>query len=85
MAKSQNQKLKLLYIAKYLLENTDENHSVTLNQIIIELKKYGISAERKSLYSDIEALRVFGIDIATVKNKTVGYFIASRDFELPEL
>ena len=56
MARSSYQKLKPLYIMNYLLQNTDEDHSVTVNQIISYLASQGISAERKSIYSDIEAL-----------------------------
>lgn len=85
MSKSSNQKLKLLYLKRILLENTDENHTLTVPQIIEELERYGISAERKSIYDDLEALRGFGLDISSVKSKTTGYFLASRDFELPEL
>lgn len=85
MPKSSNQKLKLLYLYKILQEKTDENHTMTVPQIIEELARYGIAAERKSIYDDLEALRYFGLDIASVKTKRTGYFIASREFELPEL
>lgn len=83
--KSPNQKLKLLYLTKILMEKTDEEHPITLSEIIEELSRYGVSAERKSIYDDLECLRVFGIDICTKKTRTTGYFIGSRDFELPEL
>ncbi|MDK2789400.1 MAG: hypothetical protein PWP07_2645, partial [Epulopiscium sp.] len=56
MAKSSNQKLKILYLMKILLEKTDEENAITLNQMIAELERYGIAAERKSIYDDIEAL-----------------------------
>ncbi len=85
MAKGANQKLKCMYLAKILLENTDEDNAMTMNDIISSLKTYGIQAERKSIYDDIEALRVFGIDVATRKGKSFEYFIAERDFQLPEL
>jgi len=85
MPKNPNQKLKLLYLMKILQERTDENHDMTLSEIQDELARYGIKAERKSLYDDIEALRVFGIDIEKRRSKTHGYYIASRAFELPEL
>lgn len=52
MAKGAYQKLKLLYLQQILLENTDEYHSMTMNEIISELKSYGIEAERKSIYDD---------------------------------
>lgn len=83
--KSSNQKLKLLYLMKILLEQTDEEHPMSVPQLITELKRYDISAERKSLYDDLKCLRLFGLDICSVKSKSYGYFVASRDFELPEL
>jgi len=64
MAKGVNQKLKILYLMKILLEKTDEENTLTLNEIIAELGKYGIAAERKSIYDDIEALRYYGIYIS---------------------
>lgn len=85
MPKSSNQKLKLPYLMKIMLEQTDEEHPITVPQIIEELAKYDISAERKSVYSDLEALTLFGLDIVSQRGKTHGYFVASRDFELPEL
>ncbi len=83
--KSPNQKLKLMYLAKILLEQTDENHTITVPRMIEELSRFGISAERKSIYDDLECLRLFGLDICSTKTKTTNYYIASRDFELPEL
>lgn len=86
MAKEPNQKLKLMYLAKYLEENTDEEHAVTLEDMRIWLSSCGILAERKSLYSDLEALRVFGYDIVKEqKNRTFCYKLVNRDFELAEL
>lgn len=71
---------------KILLEKTDEIHSITMPQIIAELNAYGISAERKSLYSDIENLRLYGLDIIGEKeDKAFSYRIGSRQFELAEL
>ena len=85
MPKSSNQKLKLLYLMQMLLERSDENHPLTVQDMIDELSQHDISAERKSIYADLEALRVFGLDIMQSKGKSTGYYIASRDFELPEL
>ena len=85
MAKSERQKQKLLYIMQYLLERTDEEHAVTAQDIIGYLLENGISAERKSVYADIEALRQFGLDILRRADRDGGYYIASRQFELPEL
>ncbi len=86
MPRSANQKLKLIYLMKLLMEKTDENHMLTVSQILGELKGSGISAGRKSVYGDLAALRTFGLDIVSVRAAgTVSYFIAGRDFELPEL
>ena len=82
MAKSPNQKLKLLYLMRLFLERTDEAHPVTVPELIAALGQYGVSAERKSLYDDFEALRHFGLDIVQNGGK---YYVGSRDFELPEL
>ncbi len=85
MAKSPNQKLKLLYLMEYFHRCSDENHLISIADMIEHLAKYDISAERKSLYDDIEALRVFGMDIIQVRGAGGGYYLASREFELPEL
>ncbi|MBO4415338.1 MAG: WYL domain-containing protein [Lachnospiraceae bacterium] len=79
-------KTKILYLMKILLEETDENNSLTMEQIISKLEAYGIDAERKSLYDDIEVLRDYGIDIKMVKRERNGYYnVVSRQFELAEL
>ena len=85
MAKSANQKLKLLYLLRFLMQYSDEEHPLTTAQLIAELAENGISAERKSIYADIEALQMFGIDIIQTKGRNGGYYIGERDFELPEL
>lgn len=85
MPKSPNQKLKLLYLVKFLLQNSDESHPVSMAKIIEELARNDISAERKSIYDDLESLRLFGFDIVQIKGKNGGYYIGARDFELPEL
>lgn len=85
MAKSSKQKLKLLYLLRFLMQYSDEEHPLSTAQLISELAENGISAERKSIYADIEELRLFGIDIIQVKGKNGGYYIGERDFELPEL
>ena len=86
MAKSSNQKLKLLYLCRYLLRQSDEAHPVTVAKMIDYLAMQDIAAERKSLYDDMEALRLFGLDVQTVRvGSATGYFIGERDFQLPEL
>ncbi|MBQ4347605.1 MAG: WYL domain-containing protein [Firmicutes bacterium] len=85
MPRSANQKLKLLYLKRLLLERSDEEHPLTVADMIKELAHYGIAAERKAIYDDLEALRLYGLDIVQLKGKSTGYYISSRDFELPEL
>ncbi len=82
MARSERQKLKLLYLRDYLLRNTDEQHPVTMKQIIAHLEQNDIPAERKSVYTDIEMLRTYGMDII---QESGNYYVGSRYFELPEL
>ena len=85
MARSANQKLKCLYLRQFLLENTDEAHPVTVSQMIDYLARHDIAAERKSIYDDIDGLRSYGLDIEYRKAQDGGYFIANREFQLPEL
>ena len=86
MAKSSGQKLKLLYLIKMLRENTDENHPMSTPDIIKYLENQGIHAERKSIYNDMECLADFGYDVVQVQSRLGGgYYLGSREFELPEL
>lgn len=85
MAKSEKQKLKLLYLLDYLNQNSDENHPISTQEIIAHLEALDIKAERKSIYSDITCLQEYGVDIELQKGRNGGYYIASRDFELPEI
>lgn len=85
MPKSEKQKLKLLYIMNYLMEQTDEFHSVTTQELIDYLAANGISAERKSIYSDVDLLIAYGMDIVRTKERPAGYRLVSRQFELAEL
>lgn len=81
----QTQKKKILCLMQILLERTDDEHSMSANDLCKALKEYGLSAERKSIYSDIETLKDFGLDIIQLKGTNQGYYIGKRDFELPEL
>ena len=86
MARSANQKSKLLYVRDFLLRNSDQEHPVTVNQIIGFLSQQDIRAERKSIYDDIETLRQFGLDIIQTKEDgRCGYYVGDREFQLPEL
>lgn len=83
--KNANNRLKILYLYKIFLDKTDEHHYLTMSDIVNQLKLYGISAGRKALYEDIDALKAYGLDIITIKGRVSAYYVASRDFELPEL
>ena len=86
MPKSDNQKLKIFYILDYLEQNSHADHPVRASQLIEMLEhRYGIACERKTIYSDIAALQQYGVDIVSIPGKYGGYYIASRNFELPEL
>ena len=86
MPKSDNQKLKILYILDYLQKNSHENHLVRASDLIAMLdRQHNISCDRKTVYSDVAALQEYGVDIISVPGKNGGYYIASRNFELPEL
>ena len=84
--KGDNQKLKMLYLAKIFEEETDDGHALTMPQIISKLEAYGVNADRKTIYRDIDELRKFGLDIIASKEARSWYYhLGSRDFELPEL
>ena len=86
MPKGTNQKFKLYRLAQIMLEKTDEEHFITMPEIMTELAKYDITADRKSIYTDLKDLYEFGIE---VEGEPVGnryhYHVVSRTFELPEL
>lgn len=85
MPKSENQKIKILALARLFEEETDEENGLTMPDIISRLAEQGINAERKAIYRDIEALRDFGMDIQTIRKPRVAYYLASRTFTLAEL
>ena len=85
MAKVSVGKLKLLYILETLVRDTDQKHKKGTAELIEMLKARGLSAERKSIYDDIETLREFGLDIIYDKEEPAGYYMGERDFELAEL
>ena len=86
MAKAPGQKLKLLYIIKFLSENTDENHPASTSDIIAYLEANGVHSQRKSVYDDVEKLCNFGyVIIQFLSRFGGGYYIAGREFELAEL
>lgn len=85
MAKKSNQKAKLLVLYQLLQKKGDEEHPISTPELIQALDREGIPAERKSIYTDMETLRDFGVDVQLRKGKKGGWFIGQRDFELPEL
>ena len=85
MPRSTNQKLKLLCLCRLLWERTDEDHPMTVPELIQGLEEWDIKAERKSIYDDMEALRVFGLDVQNRKGKDPGWFLGERPFQLAEL
>ncbi len=86
MPRSSNQKLKLMVLADIFRRETNEEHTLTLAQIIEKLSNNGIEAERKSIYSDIEILTNYGMDIVkTGSTRNTSYYLASSDFEIHEL
>lgn len=86
MPKGTNQKFKLYRLAQIMLERTDEEHYITMPEIMEALKEYDITSERKSIYADLRDLETFGID---VEGEQVGnryhYHVVNRPFEMPEL
>lgn len=86
MPKGTKQKFKLIYLIKYLLESTDEEHKVTMTDILKYLESFDITAERKGIYNDIETIREIGIDVQGEKiGRNFYYYVADRDFEIAEL
>ncbi|MDR1002742.1 MAG: WYL domain-containing protein [Oscillospiraceae bacterium] len=85
MAGNPNQKLKLLYLAQFLQNNTDEEHCASIKDISEMLASHGVTSERKSLYKDIEALNTVGFEIVKGYTPSRGYCIGKRQFELAEL
>lgn len=86
MPKGTNQKFKLYRLAQIMLEKTDEEHYITMPEIMTALGEYEITADRKSIYNDLRDLEVLGIE---VEGEPVGnryhYHVVGRPFELPEL
>ncbi|MBQ9870878.1 MAG: WYL domain-containing protein [Eubacterium sp.] len=84
--KGRNQKLKMLYLAKIMQEQTDENHPLTMPEIITKLEHYDIEATRKTIYDDFELLSDYGIEIIKEqKGSKTYYFCGSREFEAAEV
>jgi len=78
MAKSNNQKGKILYVER-LMKETGEDHVATMQDILAFLLEKGIRAERKSIYDDMEVLRSFGMDIRFRRGRPGGYYLAGEE------
>lgn len=86
MPKGTNQKFKLYRLAQIMLERTDDDHYITMPEIIAALGEYEITADRKSIYTDLKDLEVLGIEVeGEPAGKGYHYHVVSRPFELPEL
>ena len=85
MSKSHNQKLKLLYLQQILSQQTDEDHTLTANELIHALEQYEIKAERKSIYTDLALLQQSGMDIQRRRGRLAGWFLGERTFQMAEL
>ena len=85
MAKSEHQKEKILLLRELLERESDERHPLSMQYLLQQLEARGVRAERKGVYRDLECLREHGMDIVFKRGAAGGYFLASRDFELPEL
>ena len=86
MPKGTNQKLKLYYLAKIMVEKTDDDHALTMPEIQDHLEDYGVTADRKSLYDDMEALRTLGIDVIGEQiGRGYFYHVGKKQFEIAEL
>ena len=85
MAEKMTGKLRLLYLRELLMSKTSEEHPLSVPQMIEFLAQQGIPTDRRTIYDDLEALRMSGMDIEKIQTRTHGYYLASRVFELPEL
>ena len=84
--KTNNTKMRTLYVMQILNERTDEHHILNASELCQILEnEYDISADRRTIYNEVEILQNFGMDIVQVKGKRSGYYVASHLFELPEL
>lgn len=78
-------KIKTLLVFKYLNDYSDESHPLSTTDLIEMLEKDGINCERKSIYADVKTLNQLGFNIMTTLSPKRGYFMATRQFELPQV
>ena len=87
MSRGTNQKFKFTYLMKIMQEKTDDEHSLTMPQIMEELEKYDVTAERKSIYADFQDMTdKFGVEIIKEQiGRETYYHVGTREFELAEV
>ena len=86
MPKGTNQKLKLYYLSRIMTAKTDDEHVLTLEEVQQYLEEYGVTSERRSLYQDMESLRILGIDVIGRRSgRTYTYQVGRKQFEIAEL
>ena len=87
MSRGTNQKFKFTYLMKIMQEKTDDEHSLTMPQIMEELEKYDVTAERKSIYTDFQDMtEKFGVEIIKEQiGRETYYHVGAREFELAEV
>lgn len=73
--------IRIIELLRFLYQQTDEAHAVTVSEMIEYLKSKGIPSVRQTVYTDLEALDTAGIDIVQIKSTQNRYFIGSRIFE----
>lgn len=78
-------KSRILVLAEMFSIYTDEEHQMTVLDIIDYLQNQGIHTSEKTLREDIELLNCQGMDIVRVPSRPIRYFMGNRLFELPEL
>ena len=76
---------RILYLKRFLEEQSDETHPLTMAAILTYLSAAGIAASRKTVANDIKELISFGVDVVCNPGNPIEYFIGDRRFELPEL
>lgn len=86
MPKKANQKLKLLYLYKIMMENTSEDHGMSIQELKDELMKHDVEANRQVFYEDFKALKEFGAEVKKIGSGTkTKYYIEGDRFEVAEL
>lgn len=86
MGHADNPRLRIFYILDYLQKNSHREHPVRASELLAMLsEQHDMACDRKTIYADIAALQEYGVDIVSTSGRSGGYYIASRNFELPEL